>query len=167
MRLPGDATLVVVIAHRREWETDEGERRLAHMRVLETAWERAGLPIIHLERTADGASGGVSGGSSADLGETLRMTGHDFFLGSGLEDLLTRRGATTVVLCGFLGETGGETADRQACALGFRTFVVADAALGKAALPSAGRDAAIEVDTITAQAAAEQAGAWRREAKRR
>jgi hypothetical protein len=70
-------------------------------------------------------------------------------------------------LCGFLGEPGGETADRQACALGFRTFVVADAAIGKTALPAAGADGAIEVDTITAEAAAEQAGAWRREARNR
>src|ERR1700758_3452344 len=105
MRLPGDATLVVLGARGRDAETDEGERRLIHMRTLEIAWQRAGLPVIRIECAGHG-TGGASAGAAGD-GTTLRMSGDDFFLGSGLEDLLTRRGATTVVLCGFLGEPGG------------------------------------------------------------
>jgi len=177
MRLPGDATLIIVAQTNRSAARSGDDAAMAdrqsRIAALLMAWETAGLPVIHIHHQQAAAI--VPSGDQAEARATdamLTRSGHDVFLSTGLEDLLTQRGATTIVLCGALGTAAPETAVQQACALGFRTFVVIDAAegapLGDAALgaPEA-RDGAIGVDTATAIEAVARTAAWRQEKSRR
>jgi Isochorismatase family len=175
MRLPGDATLIIVTpTNRSEASGDDARTRDLQARIaaLQLAWRTAGLPLVHVRQAAAiVASGEPAGAPVAEA--TLSMSGKDVFLSSGLEDLLTQRGATTIVLCGALGGEAQETPVQQACALGFRTFVVIDAAEG-ASLgadepfgATDARDDAIGVDTATALEAVARAAAWRQEKAKR
>jgi nicotinamidase-related amidase len=171
MRLPGDATLIVVadasaaIADGGDGKLRDRQTRIA---ALQIAWRRAGLPVVHVEHSPGVLRAGADPAMSLDEEPRLTMVGQDVFLSTGLEELLTQRGATTVVLCGAFGDPEMETAVLQACKLGFRTFVVADAAdsVGRGLDPAADsdrRDRAIDVDTATALAAAARIGTWRTE----
>jgi Isochorismatase family len=175
MRLPGDATLIIVApAHRSDSGVDavSMRERQARIAALETAWRTAGLPLVHIRQAALAARG-PGAVPSGEAEATLSMSETDVFLSTGLADLLTQRGATTVVLCGTLGDPVRETAVQQACALGFRTFVVIDAAdgatldHGEAVGAPDARDGAISVDTATALEAAARAAVWRQERAKR
>jgi nicotinamidase-related amidase len=49
------------------------------------------------------------------------------FIGTGLDGALTRRGATTLVICGVLTHNSVEATVRHAGNLGYRVFVPGDA----------------------------------------
>ncbi len=147
MRLPADATLIVVGAGE-AMEAPRDEPHEANIASLVAAWRKEGLPVV---------SARVAGAASA-------------FAEAGLERLLDDSGATTLVLCGALA--GVEPTARDAESLGYHVFIPIDAC-GSAAHPADAAIAALRqagavvVDTAAALAAATTAKArQRREAER-
>jgi nicotinamidase-related amidase len=140
MRLPADATLIVVGAP--DPAGDATAR--ANIAALIEAWRREDLPAVDAR--------------ALDAGPF-----DDGRLEARLEDL----GATTLVLCGE--DSAVDRAAREATALGFHAFVVRDACWRNGASATAaglGQSGAV-VDVATALAAAAVAKARQRRDGRR
>ena len=168
MRLPADATLVVVGAE----EAMEGpcdEPSEANLASLVAAWRREGLPVVHVH--PPGATDASFVACPPSGGETPVAAGvASAFAGTGLEGLLDDSGATTLVLCGALPAV--EPTARGAAGLGYHIFIPFDACRppahpADAAIARLSRAGAVVVDTAAALAAAATAKArQRREAQR-
>lgn len=169
MRLPADATLIVVGAGDagRLLRDSSGE----NVANLIAAWSREGLPVVHLR--VDGEPEAASGtGAPLAPGELAVVAGAaGGFAGTGLEALLDDAGATTLVLCGALGAL--EATARDAANLGYHVFIPFDACWPAApfadpAFSRLGCDGAAVVDTpATLAAAATAKSRQRREAQRK
>ncbi len=136
MRLPADATLIVV------GDPGDAGRGDASAKVgaLKAAWRREALPAVDVGAEGDGA-----------------------FADGRLEAVLDDLGATTLVLCGE--ESAVEAAARDAAALGFHAFLVWDACWRTAAWPGRDLrrgDAGTVVDAAATLAAAALAKARQR-----
>ena len=137
MRLPADATLIVVGV-----PGGTGDRRAAAATAaLIDAWRREALPVIEARAPEAGA-----------------------FDDGRLEARLDALGATTLVLCG--GESAVERSARDAEALGFHAFIVRDACWRDGPSQSLGQAGTV-VDAATALAAAALAKARQRRRERR
>jgi len=164
MRLPADATLIVV---------DPGGPSAgphpplagsvaANVAALIAVWRREELPLVRARPLAAGAERKEP---ADDEGWHERAVALGAFGATGLEDLLEEIGATTLVLCGASEEVAASA--RDAVALGYQVFVVADAC------PSATAGLEVEgaalVDAATALGAAAMAKfrlRWRAERAR-
>ena len=141
MRLPADATLIVVDVQEaiddRRWgprNNPAAERNIAR---LLARWRAEGLPLIHVRHDsvepgspyAPDAPGHRFKACAAPI-EGERVIGKSAtsaFVRPDLEAALDGIGATTLVICGVLTANSVEATARHAGDLGYRTFVVADA----------------------------------------
>ncbi|MBV9217950.1 MAG: cysteine hydrolase [Methylobacteriaceae bacterium] len=141
MRLPSDATLLVIDVQRAIDDPKWGQRNnpQAERAVAEViaAWRAAGLPLVHVRHdSVEPASPYQPGGPGHAFkpealpqpGETvLGKSTTSAFVGTDLETMLTAAGRTTLVVCGVLTHNSVEATVRHAGDLGFRVFVIADA----------------------------------------
>ena len=154
MRLPADATLIVVHG---AGPHDAGAPGEANVAGLLAAWRAEALPVVHL------GAGAQVRPSAAPIGSET-VIARDATPGGALAEALDAIGATTLVLCGDATEIPKTV--REAVSLGCHAFVVADAAWNGAA-PVAIEDGKV-VDCLAALAAASVAKArQRRSAARR
>jgi len=122
MRLPADATLIVIEAPIAGEEESGAPANIAR---LVEAWRAEELPIVHI-RTSRPETGAPAPLSDADE-PTVEMASAGAFATPDLETLLDKIGATTLTLCGESHAV--EATARAAADLGYQTFVVADACL--------------------------------------
>jgi len=141
MRLPRDATLIVVDVQRAiddpRWGPRNNPDAEGLIASLLAAWREEALPIVHIRHDslepgspyAPGSPGHPFKPEAQPLqGETvIAKTAHSAFVGTPLEATLDGLGATTLVLCGVLTHNSLEATARHAGDLGYRVFVVADA----------------------------------------
>ena len=129
MRLPADATLIVVGAQEAidsprpgAGDADNVEANLAS---LIAAWRKEGLPVVHVR--LGGAPGGPFEACAPPLeGETVVGAGAaSAFSKTGLEGLLEDAGATTLVLCA--ASSAVDPTARDAGDLGYQIFIPLDA----------------------------------------
>lgn len=140
MRIPKDTVLLVIDVQRAiddpAWgprNNPDGERKIAR---LLAAWRAASLPVMHIRHDSrepgspyrPGAPGHAFKPEAMPLpGEpVVGKQAHSAFVGTKLQRLLDRLGATTLVVCGVLTHNSVESTVRQAGDLGYRVFVVAD-----------------------------------------
>ena len=167
MRLPADATLIVLGAPERQAAEDPPEQNIA---ALVAAWRSEALPIVYVRPAPDGPRRPFGAGAAPLAAETIveRRVGAPF-AGSALGDTLDAFGATTLVFCGDAAAM--PDAARAAGVFGCHAFVVADACwsgdLAEFAALLAGEDAKV-VDCASVLRAASVAKArQRRQAMRR
>lgn len=175
MRLPADATLIVVGAQDaiEDRLSEGGGRRVeANLASLIAVWRKEGLPIV--DACLDNApsvsfKAGVAISSDGGMANAAGAAGAFFKteIGSLLEDA----GVTTLVLCGALSAV--EQTARDAENLGYRVFVPLDACWPAASpadrtIARLSREGAAVVDTaVTLSAAAMAKARQRRDAERR
>jgi nicotinamidase-related amidase len=140
-RLPGDTVLMVIDVQMAiddpTWgprNNPDGERNIA---LLLDAWRDAELPIVHVRHDSveprspcrPGTPGHAFKPEAAPREDepVVPKNANSAFVGTALEDLLTARGVTTLVICGVLTHNSVEATVRHAGNLGYRVFVAADA----------------------------------------
>ncbi len=165
MRLPADATLIVVDAP--PSGAPGAPPAMANLAALIAAWRAEALPLAHAFSPARG------GGPEALEGEiVVAMSAASAFAGTALESRLDAIGATTLVVCGAADAVVATA--REAGALGYQVFVVADACPSAGdsegpALAGLSRELATPVDAASALSAAAAAKArlrWQAERAR-
>ena len=141
MRLPADTVLMVIDVQMAiddpTWgprNNPDGERNIA---LLLDAWRDAALPVVHVRHDSVEPRSPYRPGTPGHAfkaealprdGETVvPKNANSAFVGTALEDILTARGATTLVICGVLTHNSVEATVRHAGNLGYRVFVAADA----------------------------------------
>ncbi|RBP16553.1 nicotinamidase-related amidase [Roseiarcus fermentans] len=141
MRLPADATLIVVAVQEAVDDPRQGARNNAgaeaNIARLIARWRAEGLPLVHVRHDsvesgspyAPGAPGHRFKPCAAPReGENVvAKSAASAFIGPDFETALDAIGATTLAICGALTADGVEAAARHAGGLGYRAFVVADA----------------------------------------
>ena len=141
MRLPADATLIVIDAQRAiddpVWGPRNNPRAEEAIALLLQAWRKETLPIVHVRHDSFEPRSPYRPGTPAQefKPEAAPASGEivvakatpDAFAGTELEARLDDLGATTLVVCGVLTHNSVETTVRAAASLGYRVFVVADA----------------------------------------
>ena len=173
MRLPADATLIVVGAQQAlEHCLSAGDGREANLASLIAAWRKERLPIVHARFDSSASASGKAFVAKPVDGETaIAADAAQAFFQTELERLLEDAGVTTLVLCGVLSAV--EQTARDAENLGYRVFIPLDACWPAAspadpAMAFLGRGGAALVDTAATLAAAAAAKArQRREAQRK
>ncbi len=125
MRLPADATLIVVDA--RPSQASNEPPAAANVAALIAAWRAEALPLAHAFASARNERREDPEGEIV-----VAMSAASAFAGTALEIRLDEIGATTLVLCG--APDAVVATSREAGELGYQVFVVADAC------PSAGGD---------------------------
>ncbi len=140
-RLPGDTVLMVIDVQMAiddpVWgprNNPDGERNIA---LLLDAWRDAELPIVHVRHDSveprspyrPGTPGHAFKPEAAPREDepVVPKNANSAFVGTALEDLLTARGVTTLVICGVLTHNSVEATVRHAGNLGYRVFVASDA----------------------------------------
>ena len=161
MRLPADATLIVV-------GIGAGEERIeANLQKLIAVWRREDLP--HIDLRIEPSARASSPAWATFAGTAAGAAGG--FAGTNLDRFLEEAGATTLVLCGALGAL--ETTAQEAAALGYHAFIPFDACwpakpFADPCFARLRRDGAAVVDTAATLAAAATAKSrQRREAQRK
>ncbi len=141
MRLPADATLVVIDVQAAiddpRWDPRNNPGAEDNIVRLLARWRTEGLPLIHVRHDsvepgspyAPGAPGHRFKASATPLeGErVVSKSANSAFIRPDLEAALDEIGATTLVICGVLTANSVEATARHAGNLGYQTFVVADA----------------------------------------
>ena len=174
MRLPADATLIVIESEDPWNGTQDTGAPEANVAALVAAWRAERLPRVRVRRSRfDLVAPGA--GPAPDGEIVLDNAANSAFSDARLEVTLDDIGATTLVFCG-LPESAVAATAREACALGYQVFVPADAighdgkdARDGQAFARLARDGANIVDTLTTLGAAAMAKArqrWREERSR-
>jgi nicotinamidase-related amidase len=163
MRLPADATLVVIDLI--EIAPGAGPAG-ANVTALVEVWRAEGLPLAHLRHASTGPGAPALHENEA----MVWAAGSNAFADTGLESRLDDIGATTLALCGW-PIASVEAAAVEALALGYHAFVVADACVAAAdILPALARlaeaGAAIVDTAMTLSAASVAKARQRRDAER-
>jgi nicotinamidase-related amidase len=141
MRLPCDAVLLLIDLQQTSrvpsFDPADYPDAKAEIAALLDAWRAESLPIVHVRReSADPASLDRLGLETQLFlpralprdGETILGRSDDSaFAGTDLEAALDGFGATTLVVCGILGNPSLAASVRDGANLGYRLFVVADA----------------------------------------
>ena len=141
MRLPSDATLIVVDVQHAIDDPRFGQRNNpdaeSAIASLIAAWRDEALPIVHIRHDSVEPGSPYAPGSPGhpfkpaaqprDGEIVIGKSAHSAFVGTPLEETLDALGATTLVLCGVLTHNSLEATARHAGDLGYRVFVVADA----------------------------------------
>ena len=140
MRIPKDTVLMVIDVQLAIddpcWgprNNPDGERKIAR---LLAAWRAARMPVVHIRHDSVEPNSPYRPGSPghAFKPEAMPLPGelvvgkkvNSAFIGTKLQRLLDRMGATTLVVCGVLTHNSVESTVRHAGNLGYRVFVVAD-----------------------------------------
>ena len=140
MRIPRDTVLMVIDVQLAIddpcWgprNNPDGERKIAR---LLAAWRAARMPVVHIRHDSVEPNSPYRPGSPghAFKPEAMPLPGelvvgkkvNSAFIGTKLQRLLDRMGATTLVVCGVLTHNSVESTVRHAGNLGYRVFVVAD-----------------------------------------
>ena len=141
MRIPKDTALLVIdmqvaIDHAK-WGPRNNPGAEANIVSLLEAWRARDLPIVHVRHDSTEATSPYRPGQPGNAfkprvaprhGETtVAKSVNSAFIGTGLEELLSEAGRTTLVVCGVLTTNSVESTVRHAGNLGFRVFVVSDA----------------------------------------
>jgi nicotinamidase-related amidase len=140
-RLPSDTVLIIVDVQQAiddpKWGPRNNPDAEEQIAALLQAWRDAGMPIIHIRHDSiDPRSPyrpDLPGNAFKDeamplAGETvLPKSTNSAFIGTELDDRLSRVGATTLVICGVLTHNSLEATVRHAGNLGYRVIVPGDA----------------------------------------
>ena len=140
-RLPSDTLLMIVDVQNAiddpKWgprNNPDAENRIA---ALLAAWRDAGMPVMHVRHDSVEPHSpyrpDAPGHRFKD--EVLPLAGeavvgkstNSAFIGTGLDDELTERGITTIVVCGVLTHNSLDATVRHAALLGYRVIVPGDA----------------------------------------
>ncbi|WP_046315379.1 cysteine hydrolase family protein [Mycobacterium sp. UM_Kg1] len=144
----GESTLVLIDCQntytRGVMELDGvGDALLSTAALLDRA-RSAGIPVIHIQHNAgpgspydiDGESGAIVSAVAPRAGEPVVVKAYpNSFVGTELNDLLRERGATNLILAGFMTHMCVNSTARGAFNLGYAPTVVASATATRA-LPS-------------------------------
>jgi nicotinamidase-related amidase len=140
-KLPSDATLMIVDVQMAiddpRWgprNNPDAERRIA---LMLAAWRGAGMPLMHVRHDSTAPDSPYRPGSPGhpfkaeaaphDGEEVVAKSVNSAFIGTGLDEILTARGVTTLAVCGVLTHNSVEATVRHAGNLGYRVLVAADA----------------------------------------
>lgn len=152
-KLPSDTTLIIVDMQLAiddpKWgprNNPDAERRIA---ALLAAWREAEMPVIHIGHDSPEADSPYRPGSPGHLFKPDAMpiglepvigkSTNSAFIRTDLDDALTERGVTTLVICGVLTHNSVEATVRHAGNLGYRVFVPGDACQACAVTDLTGR----------------------------
>jgi nicotinamidase-related amidase len=141
MRLPADATLIVVDVQEAiddpRWGPRNNPGAEDNIARLIERWRAEGLPLIHVRHDSAEPGSPYAPGSPAHRfkacatpleGErVVSKSANSAFIRPDLDAALDEIGATTLVICGVLTSNSVEATARHAGNLGYRTFVVSDA----------------------------------------
>ena len=122
MRLPADATLIVIETQTRGTSASGGAANIAK---LVEAWRAEELPIVHVRAGSQETGLDVEPRGTRSCESIIETAFTDAFAAPELEILLEEIGATTLTLCGEARAV--EAAARKAADLGYQAYVVADA----------------------------------------
>jgi nicotinamidase-related amidase len=140
-RLPSDTVLLVVDVQRAiddpKWgprNNPDAERCIA---ALLAAWRSAAMPVVHIRHDSaepaspyrpDAPGHAFKPEAMPAAGERVIAKGaNSAFVGTALDEELTRDGSTTLVVCGVLTHNSVEATVRHAGDLGYRVLVPGDA----------------------------------------
>jgi nicotinamidase-related amidase len=140
-KLPSDTLLLLIDVQKAiddpRWGPRNNPQAEQCIAALLAVWRGAGMPILHIRHDSlDPASPYRPGSPGHDFkaeaaplaGERiLAKQANSAFIGTGLDDLLTREGITTIVVAGVLTHNSVESTVRHAGDLGYRVIVAADA----------------------------------------
>jgi nicotinamidase-related amidase len=140
-KLPCDTTLLVVDVQLAIDDPTWGPRNNpgAELRIaaLLAAWRDAAMPVLHVRHDSTAPASPYRPGSPGhpfkpeaaprDGEEVIAKGVNSAFIGTGLDDILTERGVTTLAVCGVLTHNSVEATVRHAGNLGYRVLVAADA----------------------------------------
>ena len=138
------SALIVIDVQRALFETTpepaDAGAVLARINDLAGRARAAGAPVIYVQHEAPG--GKLAHGEPgwqldtrlhpADGDVRVRKTTPDSCLRTGLDDALSRAGATHLVVCGYASEFCVDTTVRRAAALGYPVTLAADIGFGQA-----------------------------------
>jgi nicotinamidase-related amidase len=141
MRLPCDATLIVIDVQEAIDDAQWGERNNEGaedvIAALLAAWRAEALPIVHVRHDSTDARspyrpdapGHRFKAAARPLSDekVIAKSTNSAFVATRLEETLEEIGATTLVVCGVLTHNSVEATVRHGGNLGYRVFVVADA----------------------------------------
>ena len=141
MRLPADATLIVVDMQEAiddpRWGPRNNPGAEDNIARLIARWRAEGLPLVHIRHDsvepvspyAPGAPGHRFKACAAPRhGErVVGKSANSAFIRPDLENELDAIGATTLVICGVLTSNSVEATARHAGDLGYQTFLAGDA----------------------------------------
>lgn len=140
-RLPSDTVLMIIDAQRAIDDSKWGPRNNPSaeqcITMLLEAWRANMMPVIHIRHDSLDPDSPYRPGAPGHQfkpeceprpGERIiGKNAHSAFIGTGLDDLLTAEGTTTLVVCGALTHHSVDATVRHAAGLGYRVFVAADA----------------------------------------
>jgi nicotinamidase-related amidase len=140
-RLPSDTVLMIVDVQRAiddpKWGARNNPDAERHIAALLEAWREAGMPVVHVRHDSvdppspyrPGAPGHPFKPEATPQGAEpiVAKSVNSAFIGTDLDERLTRAGATTLAICGVLTHNSVEASVRHAGNLGYRVLVAADA----------------------------------------
>jgi nicotinamidase-related amidase len=152
-KLPSDTALILVDLQLAiddpKWGPRNNPDADRHVAALLAAWRSAEMPVIHIRHDSTEANSPYRPGSLGHPFKPEAMpTGaepvigkstNSAFIGTALDEVLTRRGMTTLAVCGVLTHNSVEATVRHAGNLGYRVFVPGDACRACAVTDLTGR----------------------------
>ena len=152
-KLPSDTVLVIVdlqlAIDDATWGPRNNPDAEGHVAALLAAWRGAGMPVIHIRHDSTEAKSPYRPGSPGhafkpeamprDAEPVIAKSTNSAFIRTGLDDMLSDLGVTTLVVCGVLTHNSVEATVRHAGNLGYRVLVPGDACRACAVTDLTGR----------------------------
>jgi len=152
-KLPSDTVLVIVDLQLAIDDVTWGPRNNpdaeGQVAALLAAWRGAGMPVIHIRHDSTEAKSPYRPGSPghafkpestpSDAEPVIAKSTNSAFIRTGLDDMLSDLGVTTLVVCGVLTHNSVEATVRHAGNLGYRVLVPGDACRACAVTDLTGR----------------------------
>ena len=152
-KLPSDTVLVIVdlqlAIDDATWAPRNNPDAEGHVAALLAAWRGAGMPVIHIRHDSTEAKSPYRPGSPGhafkpeamprDAEPVIAKSTNSAFIRTGLDDMLSDLGVTTLVVCGVLTHNSVEATVRHAGNLGYRVLVPGDACRACAVTDLTGR----------------------------
>jgi nicotinamidase-related amidase len=140
-KLPSDTVLLIVdlqlAIDDARWGPRNNPDAEGHIAALLAAWRGAAMPVIHIRHDSTEAKSPYRPDSPGHAFKPEAMPGgaepviaksaHSAFIRTGLDDMLSDLGVTTLVVCGVLTHNSVEATVRHAGNLGYRVLVPGDA----------------------------------------
>jgi nicotinamidase-related amidase len=146
--LPRTAALLIVTLEKGAGESEGGRRGGAEAKAarLLAAWRASGRPVVHVRHPPQEpgpprrAGREVEDALAPEAGEVvIQDWGQGAFADTGLEPLLKDRGIEALVVAGLIVDESLEATVRDAGALGYATYLAADAIAALGRVDLAGR----------------------------